>query len=476
MRWLVPLFLALILGCVGREPTPTQDPYIPPVQIDEPDSGDSALDSAPPDCPDGDACDDGDLCTTGDVCTGGVCAGSAVDCDDDDACTTDTCDPVDGSCDNDFVSPSVDELYDLELLADPDTLAIEVVDTDTIEVDGAYFEVTELEFTSYQSHQCTISEVRLEAFIAQSASAAPGMVLVQDIDRHGDTTSTAQAAADSGLVVMMLSGPGEGFSHGTSATPEHLLDTTDDPRDSWLWEHSVATIRAITLFDAWPGVDRDRLGVSGHGYGGVAALNAAAVDERISVAVPVNASGHFEYAAAADARQRDWLDELGKDWESSKWVRFDRFLDPAEHLDQVGADTLVVCQAADAYFPLGGVVDTVQALPSGRVLVADDPDAWIPWAQGRWERVYALSELPDTPVVADGIELGSHGYQVVDVTAHWSTDGFETENTKDVSDLDWSVPEGSAGFVTVTYEGSTGQQFSLSSVPSLPEGYEPHIE
>ncbi|MCB9729391.1 MAG: hypothetical protein H6744_20050 [Deltaproteobacteria bacterium] len=40
----------------------------------------------------GKACSDQDPCTSGDTCTGGVCAGSAYDCDDDIPCTTDSCD------------------------------------------------------------------------------------------------------------------------------------------------------------------------------------------------------------------------------------------------------------------------------------------------------------------------------------------------------------------------------------------------
>ncbi|MCA9516709.1 MAG: hypothetical protein KC635_17325 [Myxococcales bacterium] len=47
---------------------------------------------------DGVTCGDGDPCTTDDVCTGGICAGTARDCDDNVACTLDACDPGAGSC------------------------------------------------------------------------------------------------------------------------------------------------------------------------------------------------------------------------------------------------------------------------------------------------------------------------------------------------------------------------------------------
>ncbi|MCP4917457.1 MAG: hypothetical protein GY913_11080 [Proteobacteria bacterium] len=389
------------------------------------DTGDSAVV-----CEEGTACDDGNLCTTDDACDAdGVCVGAAVDCDDGSACTTDWCDELDGSCENETFSGVVDELYDLELLGDPDTLAIEIVDTDTVWIGDEFVEVSEVEFTSYQSHKCEISEVRLEAFIAQGETSARGLVLVQDLD---------------------------------------------DPRDSWLWEHTAATVRAVTPFDTWPGVDRERIGVSGIGYGGVAALGASAVDERISVSVPVDASAHFEYAEAANARQIDWLESLGKSWDSSVWVRFDRYLDPADALSNTSAATLLVSSPADPYFPLDGVAATLEGLSDARLL---SDDARNVWAKGRWERDFTVYEVPPMPVLAGGaIDLGEHGYDVASVVATWSGDGFETEESRDVSDLSWSVPEGSAGFVTVTYEGVTGQQFSLSSAPSLPEGFEPFIE
>ena len=44
----------------------------------------------------GDACDDGNACTDGDTCTTGVCAGTAVICDDSNGCTEDSCDPKAG--------------------------------------------------------------------------------------------------------------------------------------------------------------------------------------------------------------------------------------------------------------------------------------------------------------------------------------------------------------------------------------------
>ncbi len=48
---------------------------------------------------DANPCDDGNLCTTADACHAGVCSGTPVVCADPDPCNgTETCNPVDGSC------------------------------------------------------------------------------------------------------------------------------------------------------------------------------------------------------------------------------------------------------------------------------------------------------------------------------------------------------------------------------------------
>jgi hypothetical protein len=47
----------------------------------------------------GTTCDDGDKCTTNDVCANGVCAGTAIVCNDNNVCTgPDHCDPATGLC------------------------------------------------------------------------------------------------------------------------------------------------------------------------------------------------------------------------------------------------------------------------------------------------------------------------------------------------------------------------------------------
>ncbi|MFH1529679.1 MAG: hypothetical protein ABIK09_02970 [Pseudomonadota bacterium] len=82
---------------------------------------------------DGGACDDGDPCTEDDLCDGaGICAGSAVDCDDDNVCTIDSC-GADGDCDHALVWET--ECDDASICTENDTCIAGVCTGDAIDCD-----------------------------------------------------------------------------------------------------------------------------------------------------------------------------------------------------------------------------------------------------------------------------------------------------------------------------------------------------
>jgi hypothetical protein len=68
----------------------------------------------------GSSCDDDNACTGGDICIGGICGGTALNCNDDSDCTDDTCDrdtgcvntPVTGDCDDGSACTSGDTCVD----------------------------------------------------------------------------------------------------------------------------------------------------------------------------------------------------------------------------------------------------------------------------------------------------------------------------------------------------------------------------
>lgn len=363
----------------------------------------------------GDACEDGDLCTVDDACDGlGDCVAVALECDDGDACTTDSCDGTVGECVYGDWEGDTEDLYDMEFLTDPETLDLEFLDTDTVWEGDTPVEVAQIAFTSYESDDCEIGPIRVEAYVAATGSG-PGLVVG---GAHGaDNPDASGPAAEYGLVVLAFSSPGQGSSRGTPNTTAHLKDLDDDPRDSWFWEDSVLAIRALTVLTEWPGVDVNRLGVHGHSGSDVAAQLVAGVDERVSLAV-VEPS----------------FPDLG-----GKQARFEETLQL-----RALAPTLVLGSSVDVE---GTAAAYALAAPDGRLLVDDDADAAFRfWIEGRWELDYGFYNVPDHPVRSGSdVETGdTTGYTVLGTSLE-SADG-----------LDWA---------TVEYESVFEDTFSLSSTP-----------
>lgn len=487
------------------------------------------------------SCDDGDRCTDGDACDGaGACAGAAKTCDDGDACTEDTCDPGTGTCSNTAFSGGPLDLYDIDLLEDPSTLDLEVVETTTTWEDLTEVEVQEVRYTSYQSDGCALSPVRLEAFIARPTGASedlPGLVVAHGLGGYAEAGNASNPAAELGVVVLAFSGPGQGGSEGTGSTPDHLFDTVDDPRDSWFWEHTVAAMRGITALESLSGVDPSRLGIAGYSGGGVATLMANGVDDRLTVAVPVSASGYLDLAVAATPTPGWEVDLLAamstpKTTSDPEWINYQAYLDPKNYLATAHADTLLINGAQDEFFPITSTAATVEALESSgqdvRVLHIKDWDhGWFAYFTGDAAAVMvddalqywfdhgfgldsAASELAPRPVVA-AIEPwvcydastwlvwncavvaasldGTTSYDVSDVTFHFSADGLAYASWNlswdedlglwwaEVGTLDGTLYDESnlVSFVEFTFETSWTSSFQLTSTASVPDGFSPTI-
>ena len=318
----------------------------------------------------GEACSDGDACTTGDACDGlGACSGEAMDCDDDDACTTDSC--SDGECVHGPWEGEVDELFDLDELKDSSTLDIEYLELTHVYEDGEPIEVAQISFVSYESEDCEVGKIRLEAYVAMTESG-PGLVIGQG---SGADPEDVSALAAEGYVVLAYSSPGQGISRGTPNTTDHKADLADDPRDSWYWEDGVAAMRALTVLETWPGTDSSRMGVWGFRDSEVAAGLAAGIDDRVS-AVVIEPS----------------YPDLGAQQE-----RFEETM-------RVSAASPVLV-LGDSAEPAGNA-ELVDLAPEGRLCL--DDSAFDPFLE--WALVGDLASFPDPDAGSTG------GFSVVDTT------------------------------------------------------------
>lgn len=337
-------------------------------------------------------------------------------CDDGDACTTDAC--VDGACTHATFDGEPLDLWDMDLIRDPSTLDLEIVGTTSTWEGLTPVEVTEIRYTSYQSDGCTISPVRIEAYVAIPDgldTPAAGVVVAHGLGGLADAGSASTPAAELGVVALAYSGPGQGASEGTGSTSDHLFDTLDDPRDSWFWEHPMAAMRGLTVLEALPDVDPGRLGMTGYSGGSVATWMVAGVDDRLAAAVPVSATGYLDLAIAATPNpgwEYDLLQAMTtpKTASDPEWLNYVRWLDPKNYLPTLHAPVLLVNGAQDEFFPVHSSVatmtDALAAQPESRAMIIANWDhGWYAYFTGDEAAVAATAGLD----MWMGHHLGTNG-------------------------------------------------------------------
>ncbi|MBI1356868.1 MAG: prolyl oligopeptidase family serine peptidase [Acidobacteria bacterium] len=157
---------------------------------------------------------------------------------------------------------------------------------------------------------------------------------------------------------------------------EKFDDIADGLREAWTYHAIADVMRALSVLQAQPGVDPERIGVTGISWGGYLTSIVVGVDDRIKAAVPVYGCG-FIY------RNSPWvknIDDLTPDLRRA-WI--DNF-DPSKHLPHASAPILWVTRTQDFHYRM----DNYQAgyrLPQGpRVLsITTDrqhshPAGWAP--------------------------------------------------------------------------------------------------
>lgn len=300
------------------------------------------------------------------VCDGLTCGqddgcGNSCDCDDGDPCTIDKCDWGTGQCSSSLFDGTGPELFDMDLLTDPDTLDVEIISEWTQGFPSV--RIQEIRYTSYQYEDCVLTPIRIQAFTAVPASliqanrTAIGVVKAHGLGGLADLSAAEIPARELDGVVLAYSGPGQGLSEGFPSLPDHLFDTVPDPRDSWFWGHAAAAIRGLTVLEEMDQVNPHRLGMTGYSGGALVTYLVAGVDERVKASVPVSACGFLDVAASAQpvpGWEYNLLQAMTppRTPESPEFQNFDRWLDPKNYLVSTHGSTLMVDGAQDEFFPI----------------------------------------------------------------------------------------------------------------------------
>lgn len=135
----------------------------------------------------------------------------------------------------------------------------------------------------------------------------------------------------------------------------------DEPvKDQWTYHAIAAVMRAHSLLRSMPGVDADRIGVTGISWGGYLTCIAAGVDARFRFAVPVYGCGFLgdnsvwlpQFESLGPERARRWL---------ALW-------DPSVYLPRARMPMLWVTGSNDFAYPMDSLQKSYRVPPGPRTL------------------------------------------------------------------------------------------------------------
>jgi dienelactone hydrolase len=201
----------------------------------------------------------------------------------------------------------------------------------------------------YHSHDWAQGSVTIAAQIALPTAPRPVPAMVLGT---GDAEAAEAFCRHHRVAVILIDRPGTGESTG----PEDLYTnwvTFDDPRESWMWHYVNAALRAVTLAQALPEVDPERIGITGGSRGGTMAWIANGVDDRLKLAIPVATGGDIVRAL----EHGGWAANLyerpeGQSDMPPEFYRFAKSYDPIHYMGKQKGPVVLIVGAQDEFFPL----------------------------------------------------------------------------------------------------------------------------
>src|SRR3989442_838643 len=232
-------------------------------------------------------------------------------------------------------------------------------------VNGTPIAVADLTFFS---ERFDAVDIRIAAALARPrapAAPVPALVVVHGYGgTHASMMTIARELAATGYVAIAIDAPDSGGSTPyPRRTPENLVNVTSDPRGGFIYHVTYAASRALSVLESLPYVDAARLGVLGASQGGLVSIYLAAKDPRVRAALPIIPGGNLEEAFLAPSLAHGLLprDLTQTD---PRALAFRRHYDPLGYAPPIIAPVLFMAGTVDEFFPIWGVMETYNAIPS----------------------------------------------------------------------------------------------------------------
>lgn len=127
------------------------------------------------------------------------------------------------------------------------------------------------------------------------------------------------------------------------------------PKEQWNYHAVAAVIQGHSLLRSLPGVDADRIGITGVSWGGVLTCITAGIDDRLAFAAPVYGCGFLGNDSCC------WLD-------SPRYSRWLEQWDPSLYLKDAAMPFLWLNGTNDVHFPMESLQESSRLTKGGKRL------------------------------------------------------------------------------------------------------------
>jgi len=162
--------------------------------------------------------------------------------------------------------------------------------------------------------------------------------------------------------VLAIDAPGCGKSTNfPECIPQNIVNTTQGPQGAYFYHAIWAALRAITFLRSLPEVDTSKIAVSGASMGGIETFIIAAIDPRVSVAIPIVAAGNYENLIRAGTFANGLMPpEVSVNDENARNVM--KYFDVIAYAPKIKIPTLMLASTNDEFFTLESTNDTFNML------------------------------------------------------------------------------------------------------------------
>lgn len=162
--------------------------------------------------------------------------------------------------------------------------------------------------------------------------------------------------------VLAIDAPGCGKSTNfPECIPQNIVNTTRGPQGAYFYHAVWAALRAITFLQSLPKIDISKIAVAGASMGGIETFIIAAIDPRVSAAIPIVAAGNYANLIKAGTFANGLIPPgLSVNDKSVRYVI--KYFDVIAYAHKIKIPTLMLASTNDEFFTLESTNDTFNML------------------------------------------------------------------------------------------------------------------